>query len=205
MRAEHFIRSLAARVQALGGWRRRGAAFAAGSLSVLAMAPFFAWPVLWITLPVLVWLIDGAVAEGGTGWRPSLRAAEVGWWFGFGYFLFGLFWIGEAFLVEAEVFAVLLPVAVTLLPAGLALFFAAATGLASRLWKPGVEPRPGAGTGSVGNGMAARPCADRLSLERPRLRADLSAAPDAERGRARHLRPDAVRGGHLRTAAGAVE
>ena len=137
MRAEHFIRTLAARVQALGGWRRRGAAFAAGSLSVLAMAPFFAWPVLWITLPVLVWLIDGAVAEGGTGWRPSLRAAEVGWWFGFGYFLFGLFWIGEAFLVEAEVFAVLLPVAVTLLPAGLALFFAAATGLAARLWKPG--------------------------------------------------------------------
>jgi apolipoprotein N-acyltransferase len=101
------------------------------------MAPFFAWPVLWLTLPVLVWLVDGAVAEGDRGWRPSLKAAEVGWWFGFGYFLFGLFWIGEAFLVEAEVFAVLLPVAVTLLPAGLALFFAAATGVASRSWKPG--------------------------------------------------------------------
>jgi apolipoprotein N-acyltransferase len=137
MRAEELIRSLAARMQALAGWRRRGAAFAAGSLSVLAMAPFFAWPVLWITLPVLVWLVDGAVAKGGTGWRPALRAAEVGWWFGFGYFLFGLFWIGEAFLVEAEIFAVLLPVAVTLLPGGLALFFAAATGLASRIWKPG--------------------------------------------------------------------
>jgi apolipoprotein N-acyltransferase len=137
MRADVLIRSLAARVQGLGGWRRRGAAFAAGSLSVLAMAPFFAWPVLWFTLPVLVWLIDGVVAEGGTGWRPGLRAAEIGWWFGFGYFLFGLFWIGEAFLVEAEIFAVLLPVAVTLLPAGLALFFAAATGFASRLWKPG--------------------------------------------------------------------
>jgi len=139
MRAEQFIRSLAARVQAFGGWRRRGAAFAAGSLSVLAMAPFFAWPVLWITLPVLVWLIDGVVAEGGAGWRSALKAAEVGWWFGFGYFLFGLFWIGEAFLVEAETFAILLPVAVTLLPAGLALFFGAATGLASRVWKPGAS------------------------------------------------------------------
>jgi apolipoprotein N-acyltransferase len=139
MLAENLIQTLAARVRSLAGWRRRGAAFAAGALSVLAMAPFFAWPVLWITLPVLVWLIDGAIAVGGSGWwrQPAIRAAELGWWFGFGYFLFGLFWIGEAFLVEAEIFAVLLPFAVTLLPAGLALFFAAATGIASRFWKPG--------------------------------------------------------------------
>ena len=68
---------------------------------------------------------------------PTLAAAEIGWWFGFGYFLAGLFWIGEAFLVEAETFAVLLPFAVTLLPAGLALFYAAATALASLFWRPG--------------------------------------------------------------------
>src|SRR6185369_13966460 len=131
MPADASTKALAERVRNLRGWRRRAAAFAAGAVSVLAMAPFFAWPILWITLPALVWLIDGAVAEGGTGWRhPSVGAAEVGWWFGFGYFLFGLFWIGEAFLVEAEIFAVLLPFAVTLLPAGLALFFAAGTAVA---------------------------------------------------------------------------
>jgi len=73
MRAEHSIRLLAARVQGLRGWRRRGAAFAAGSLSVLAMAPFFAWPILWLTLPVFVWLIDGAMAEGGVGCAVALR------------------------------------------------------------------------------------------------------------------------------------
>ena len=55
--------------------------------------------------------------------RARVRAAAAGWWFGFGYFLFGLFWIGEAFLVEADKFAWLLPFAVTLLPAGLALFW----------------------------------------------------------------------------------
>ena len=50
---------------------------------------------------------------GGTGRRPHVptqrarsRLRRVGWWFGFGYFIFGLFWIGEAFLVEAEKFAV---------------------------------------------------------------------------------------------------
>jgi apolipoprotein N-acyltransferase len=58
--------------------------------------------------------------------------AETGWWFGFGYHFAGLFWIGEAFLVEAAVFGWLLPFAVTTLPAGLALFMAGATAVAAR-------------------------------------------------------------------------
>jgi apolipoprotein N-acyltransferase len=128
-------------VAALSGWRRLAAAFAAGSLSVLAMAPFFLWPVLFFTLPVLVWLIDGAESRGDARsfWqRPPVRAATAGWWFGFGYFLFGLFWIGEAFLVEADKFAWLLPFAVTMMPAGLALFFALAAAAARLVWPPGL-------------------------------------------------------------------
>ena len=134
------IKALAERLRALEGWRRYATAFAAGAASVLAMAPFFVWPVLWLTLPALVWLIDGASsAPLSTRWhhRPEIAAAIVGWWFGFGYFLAGLFWIGEAFLVEAEVFAWLLPLAVTLLPGGLALFYAAAAGIAARFWRAG--------------------------------------------------------------------
>jgi len=143
MLANASIPALAERVRGLAGWRRRLGALIAGAASVLALAPFFAWPVLWITLPALVWLIDGAVerrADGTTGrwWtRPELAAADVGWWFGFGYFLAGLFWIGEAFLVEAEVFAALMPVAVILMPAGLALFYAAAAALAALFWRAG--------------------------------------------------------------------
>jgi apolipoprotein N-acyltransferase len=117
----------------------------AGALSVLAMAPFFASPVLFLTLPVLVWLIDGAgpyprpVALPGLGpGRAAWRAALSGWCFGFGYFVVGLYWIGEAFLVEAETFLWLLPFAVTLLPAGLALFFALACGLARLAWSGGL-------------------------------------------------------------------
>jgi len=117
-----------------GRWRRRGIAFAAGALSVLAMAPFFFWPVLFLTLPVLVWLIDVAAQGGVPRHRSMLRAAGTGWWFGFGYFLLGMFWIGEAFLVEAETFAWAPPFAVTLLPAGLALFYALGTAAASVCW-----------------------------------------------------------------------
>ena len=138
MPAEVSIEALAERLRTLGGWRRWAAAFAAGVASVLAMAPFFAWPVLWVTLPALVWLIDGAASEPPpTRWRPAFAAAAVGWWFGFGYFLAGLFWIGEAFLVEAEVFAWLLPFAVALLPGGLALFYSAAAGIAALFWRQG--------------------------------------------------------------------
>ena len=42
------------------GWRRWAIALAAGALSALAMAPLNAWPILFLTFPTLVWLIDGA-------------------------------------------------------------------------------------------------------------------------------------------------
>lgn len=135
------VGALAGSIAGLSGWRRPATAFAAGSLTVLAMAPFFLWPVLFLTLPVLVWLIDGSAAQGGRApsfrQRPAVRAASAGWWFGFGYFLFGLFWIGEAFLVEADKFAWLLPFAVTLMPAGLAIFTALAAAAARLVWPAG--------------------------------------------------------------------
>ncbi|MFN3623430.1 MAG: apolipoprotein N-acyltransferase [Hyphomicrobium sp.] len=124
------------RVRGASGWRRAAVAFCAGALSALAMAPFFASPVLFVTLAVLVWLIDGSTASSR---RASFfSAAKAGWWFGFGYFLLGLFWVGEAFLVEADKFAWLMPFAVLILPAGLALFTAAAAGVARLAWWPGL-------------------------------------------------------------------
>jgi apolipoprotein N-acyltransferase len=113
------------------GWRRALIAFAAGALSVLAMAPFNLWPVLFLTLPVAVWLIDGAGAGKLGGW-PA--AALTGWWFGFGYFLAGLYWIGNALLVDAPTFGWLLPFAVAGLPAGLAIFMALGFLLARLIW-----------------------------------------------------------------------
>jgi apolipoprotein N-acyltransferase len=115
------------------GWRRRAIAFTAGAVSSLAMAPYDLWPILAITFPVLVWLLDGA----GAGAAGARAAFAIGWWFGFGYFLAGLYWIGMALLVEADRFAWLLPLAVIGIPAGLALFTGFGTFLARQLWTPG--------------------------------------------------------------------
>jgi apolipoprotein N-acyltransferase len=79
---------------------------------------------------VLVWLIDGT----GPGRRGMTAAAIAGWWFGFGYFVAGLYWIGNALLVDAETFAWLLPLAIIGLPALLALFTAAGCALARLIW-----------------------------------------------------------------------
>jgi apolipoprotein N-acyltransferase len=116
------------------GWRRALAAFAAGAVSVLALPPFDAWPVLFFTFPILVWLVDGA-AGGRVGGLPS--AAIAGWWFGFGYFLAGLYWVGYAFLVDAKTFGWLLPFAVVALPAGMACYTGLGLALARMLWTRG--------------------------------------------------------------------
>lgn len=116
------------------GWRRWLIAFAAGALSALAMAPLNAWPILFLTFPTLVWLIDGA---GAGHWRGIGVAAATGWWFGFGYFLAGLYWVGFAFLVDAPTFGWLLPFAVIGLPAGLAVFTAFGVAVSRLLWTRG--------------------------------------------------------------------
>ncbi|WP_296583910.1 apolipoprotein N-acyltransferase [Xanthobacter sp.] len=118
----------------LTGWRRRFVAWMAGAVGALAMPPFDLWPVLALSFPVLVLLLDGCRGDLKT---RLMAAAGVGWWFGFGYFLASLWWIGAAFLVEAEVFGWLLPFAVVAMPAGLALFTAFGTAIARLLWSKG--------------------------------------------------------------------
>jgi apolipoprotein N-acyltransferase len=127
------FRALTAGIILSWGWKRAMIALVAGAASALAMAPFNAWPILFLTIPVTVWLIDGAGA-GRLGGIPA--AALSGWWFGFGYFVAGLYWVGYAFLVDADTFAWLLPFAVMGLPAGLALFMALGFALARLIWTP---------------------------------------------------------------------
>src|SRR6516164_4998614 len=121
------------------GWRRRAIAFVSGAVGALALPPLSLFALIAVPLTIAVWLIDGAQDRGSR--RPltaSLRAAfGAGWWMGFGYFLAGLWWVGSAFLVEADKFAWALPLGVVALPAALAVFPAAGFALARLLWSPG--------------------------------------------------------------------
>lgn len=134
----HALRRLARDLGHLTGWRRWACAFLAGALSVLSLPPIHFLPILFLSFPILVWLLDGLdndeVDETPPARSKWKRAAAIGWWFGFGYFLLGLYWIGFAFMVEADKFAVFMPFAVVALPAGLALFTMGATILARLVW-----------------------------------------------------------------------
>lgn len=111
---------------------RLGAAALAGGAAVFGMAPFDLWPVLMLALAALGWLIDGALA----GPKPLRTAAWTGWAFGFAYFAGGLYWVGEAFYVDPDT-VWMMPFAVTLLPAGMALYYAAAVLLAAAFRRRG--------------------------------------------------------------------
>jgi apolipoprotein N-acyltransferase len=131
-----IFESVATWVAGLKGARRAVFAVLIGALSVLAFAPVHAWPVLFLSFGALVWLLDGCHA----GQSPAERLKSggiVGFWFGFGYFVAGLYWVAEAFLVEPLRHGWLIPFVMTVLPGGMALFFAAACVLAMALWRPG--------------------------------------------------------------------
>lgn len=122
----------------LTGWKRYLVAFGAGLASALAMPPFDLVFVLFVTLPVMVWIMDGAYGDGHQTFPARIRAAFLpGWWFGFGYFIAGLWWLGNAFLIEADIFVWAMPLAVAGLPAFLAIFFGVSTIIARLLWSDG--------------------------------------------------------------------
>lgn len=130
---------LAGSIMLLSGWRRALVAILAGIFAVLALPPLgiFAAPFLSFTLLVL--LLDGASGNPDAGIiRRSFPAFAVGWWFGFGYFLGGIWWLGNALLVEADEFAWALPLAVVGLPAVLAVYYGLAAAVARLIWSDGM-------------------------------------------------------------------
>ena len=101
-------------VAALSGWRRYGLAFVLGVGAAAALPPFDLTPLLAVVFPGLLWLDDGSA---------SLWASfRLGWVFGFGFFLAGLYWIAAALFVDIDRFWWLVPFAAAGLPAGFAVY-----------------------------------------------------------------------------------
>ena len=119
-------------------------ALVSGAVGALALAPVDIVPAMIVPMVAAVWLIDGSdqVSIGRSGTQrhfwPSVRAAaSAGWWWGLGYFVGGLWWLGAACLVEPDKFAWALPLAVLGVPALLACFSALGFAIARALWMPG--------------------------------------------------------------------
>lgn len=125
-------------VQALSGWKRQITALFAGALTGLALPPVSFFPVCFFTFPILVWLLDGIYAQHAVKLQQRCKiAALTGWSFGFGYFVAGLWWLGNAMLIDIAAYGWTIPFAVFGLPAYLACFYAFATFMAFLLWQRG--------------------------------------------------------------------
>jgi apolipoprotein N-acyltransferase len=110
------IDAFALRLAALGGWAKLVVALLAGALTIFAFPSFSVVPALWVAFPVLFWLLDGC--------RTWKAAFFVGWAFGAGYFATGLYWMANAFYVDADAFGAFAIPAVGSLAIAMALFIA---------------------------------------------------------------------------------
>ncbi|WP_426956050.1 apolipoprotein N-acyltransferase [Muricoccus radiodurans] len=100
---QRFIRHL----EGQAGWRALVTAFGLGALTALAMPPVHAIPVLLVSFSGLLILLGKAGS-----WK---RAAVIGWAFGWGSHVAGLYWITHSILTEAERLWWFVPLAVPLL------------------------------------------------------------------------------------------
>jgi apolipoprotein N-acyltransferase len=128
------------------GARRKLIALVAGAAGALAMAPVDILPAILVSMTCALWLLDGCALpdeKRGTARTAVPRAAResfvAGWFWGFGYFLGSFWWLGAAFLVEAEEYAWALPLGVLGVPAFLALFPGLGFCLARLAWAPGAS------------------------------------------------------------------
>jgi apolipoprotein N-acyltransferase len=99
---------------AASGWQRYGLAFLLGVCATATLPPVDLTPLLLIAFPGLLWL-----DEGSAGPWASFR---LGYVFGFGFFVSGLYWIAAALFVDLASYWWLVPIAAAGLPAAFALY-----------------------------------------------------------------------------------
>lgn len=113
-RVETPLCRLAQRLADTVGWRRYGLAFLLGICVTAALPPVDLTPLMLVAFTGLLWLDEGSVGP----WA-SFR---LGYAFGFGFFISGLYWIAAALFVDIATFWWLVPIAAAGLPAAFALY-----------------------------------------------------------------------------------
>jgi len=91
-------------------------AFLAGSFMALSFAPFYIFIAPAISLSVFYFLLE-------KNYTKKREIFYLGFAFGYGHFLFTIYWISISLLVDAASFAWLIPFALTLIPGALAAYF----------------------------------------------------------------------------------
>lgn len=131
LRVNGWLVPMAQKVREQSVEHARWLAFGIGAVGALGFAPLNLWPLLLIAFVLLIWLLDGT---------PSAREALwLGWCFGFGHMIVGLYWVGISFRYQANMPASAGVVAVLLLAAFMACYSAIAVGLVRRYWGVGPE------------------------------------------------------------------
>lgn len=99
-----------------------------GIIGAYAMAPNYIWPAMFIGLSGFYYLYATA--------KTNKSAAFIAFLFGIGYHVTGLYWIGNALLVEGNEFRWVWPISVIGLPTLLSLFIAGFAYIAKRFSDP---------------------------------------------------------------------
>ncbi|WP_156995176.1 hypothetical protein [Elstera litoralis] len=135
------------------------------------MPPFALWPLIFPAFSGFLWLLSGVQ-------RPR-QALWLGWCFGFGHFVTGLYWISNALLVPPGDFIWMVPFALVGLPIVLAFYTGAIAWGVVRLAPPEAKipalawlrhflAAGGMGPGAYSHWLSVEP--DRLNLDRKRPR-----------------------------------
>jgi apolipoprotein N-acyltransferase len=127
----HIFHNFAVRLRKVRGFRRVMLAFAYGALTSLAYSPADIVPVLAISFPALIFLLQGAKS-----WRTAFF---LGWSFAFGFFVFDLYWTAASMFVDIEQFWWAVPLAACGLPAAFAIYYGLAAMLARMLGLQGAS------------------------------------------------------------------
>ncbi len=128
-----MIASFQKRLDRLSPWAARASALLLGAITALSLPPIHALPVLAVGFSGLVLLLDRT--------PRFVAAVGLGWCFGFGYFVCGIYWVANALLAVSSAFGWLLPLAIAGAVGGLSALLAAfpalAVGAARVLWPAG--------------------------------------------------------------------